>query len=192
LVNNISDTVASVGLVPRHLPFVGSNSSIRYFRHALSLDEHRAKFAPSYYKFAHDPEDDLVAEANKHLREQTDATLVGHEDVKQSHLGGVGATVAGVRSRTRWSFKKGQHDEDDTEEESNDQRPGHSRSKHSDVWIYETFVNQSTGLATDSQEVFFAGSHCGQSLQSTITLGFRSRILQMLVVAPFPTILVIV
>ncbi|KZT19462.1 hypothetical protein NEOLEDRAFT_1077768 [Neolentinus lepideus HHB14362 ss-1] len=43
------DTVASVGLVDRDLPFVGTNNAIRYFRHALSLDEHRAKFMPSYY-----------------------------------------------------------------------------------------------------------------------------------------------
>ncbi|TFK52545.1 hypothetical protein OE88DRAFT_1417444 [Heliocybe sulcata] len=43
------DTVASVGLVDRDLPFVGTNNAIRYFRHALALDEHRAKFMPSYY-----------------------------------------------------------------------------------------------------------------------------------------------
>ncbi|KAK0484101.1 hypothetical protein EDD18DRAFT_1361944 [Armillaria luteobubalina] len=38
------DTVDSVGLVPRRLPFTASNTIIRTFRHALSLDEHRAKF----------------------------------------------------------------------------------------------------------------------------------------------------
>ncbi|KAF8868074.1 hypothetical protein CPB84DRAFT_1697495 [Gymnopilus junonius] len=38
------DTVNSVGLIPRRLPFVTSNTAIRTFRHALSLDEHRAKF----------------------------------------------------------------------------------------------------------------------------------------------------
>jgi len=48
------DTVASVGLLPRYLPFVSSNSSIRYFRHAVALDEHRVKFAPSYYRRSRD------------------------------------------------------------------------------------------------------------------------------------------
>ncbi|PBK90899.1 hypothetical protein ARMGADRAFT_994888 [Armillaria gallica] len=38
------DTVDSVGLVPKRLPFTTSNTIIRTFRHALSLDEHRAKF----------------------------------------------------------------------------------------------------------------------------------------------------
>lgn len=62
------DTVASVGVIMgRTLPFTNSNSSIKTFRHALSLDEvswyrlndseaccshesqHRAKFRPSTY-----------------------------------------------------------------------------------------------------------------------------------------------
>ena len=38
------DTVNSVGLVPRRLPFTTSNSVVRKFRHAVSLDERRAKF----------------------------------------------------------------------------------------------------------------------------------------------------
>jgi uncharacterized protein (DUF2235 family) len=45
------DTVCSVGIVPpsHTLPFTSSNTSIRYFRHAISLDEHRAKFKANYY-----------------------------------------------------------------------------------------------------------------------------------------------
>jgi len=42
------DTVQSVGLIPKHLPFSGSNNAIVHFRHALSLDEHRVKFFPSF------------------------------------------------------------------------------------------------------------------------------------------------
>jgi uncharacterized protein (DUF2235 family) len=38
------DTVNSVGLIPRCLPFTTSNTIVRTFRHALSLDEHRVKF----------------------------------------------------------------------------------------------------------------------------------------------------
>ncbi|TVY90533.1 Uncharacterized protein LAWI1_G001828 [Lachnellula willkommii] len=39
------DCVASVGFIPRKLPFSKSpTSSICYFRHAMALDEHRAKF----------------------------------------------------------------------------------------------------------------------------------------------------
>ncbi|KAH9957552.1 hypothetical protein BGW80DRAFT_194412 [Lactifluus volemus] len=38
------DTVCSVGLTSRTLPFTGSNYAVRTFRHAISLDERRAKF----------------------------------------------------------------------------------------------------------------------------------------------------
>ncbi|KJA17889.1 hypothetical protein HYPSUDRAFT_205861 [Hypholoma sublateritium FD-334 SS-4] len=38
------DTVNSVGLIPRRLPFTTSNTIIRTFRHAVALDERRAKF----------------------------------------------------------------------------------------------------------------------------------------------------
>ncbi|KAI6136035.1 hypothetical protein F5141DRAFT_4789 [Pisolithus sp. B1] len=42
------DTVNSVGIIPRRLPFTRANNKIRYFRHALSLDEHRVRFIPSF------------------------------------------------------------------------------------------------------------------------------------------------
>lgn len=43
------DTVSSVGLIPRSLPFTGSNAIVRTFRHAIALDERRAKFATSFW-----------------------------------------------------------------------------------------------------------------------------------------------
>ncbi|KAI6012779.1 hypothetical protein F5J12DRAFT_820655 [Pisolithus orientalis] len=43
------DTVNCIGIVPRRLPFTRSNNKIRYFRHALSLDEQRARFIPSFW-----------------------------------------------------------------------------------------------------------------------------------------------
>jgi len=46
------DTVSSVGIVMgKTLPFTNSNQAIKTFRHALSLDEHRAKFRPNYYHY---------------------------------------------------------------------------------------------------------------------------------------------
>ncbi|PWN31518.1 uncharacterized protein FA14DRAFT_127492 [Meira miltonrushii] len=41
------DTVTSVGVIPKTLPFAKTNRSVRYFRHALALDERRAKFKPN-------------------------------------------------------------------------------------------------------------------------------------------------
>ncbi|KAJ4487043.1 hypothetical protein C8J55DRAFT_558127 [Lentinula edodes] len=43
------DTVGSVGIIPKRLPFTSSNISVRCFRHALSLDEHRARFVPGLW-----------------------------------------------------------------------------------------------------------------------------------------------
>ncbi|KAG8870724.1 hypothetical protein FRB97_009426, partial [Tulasnella sp. 331] len=41
------DTVASVGVLSKHLPFAASNHHIKTFRHAMALDEHRVKFKPN-------------------------------------------------------------------------------------------------------------------------------------------------
>lgn len=40
--------MASVGLIPRYLPFIHENTGIRYLRHALALDERRVKFHPQF------------------------------------------------------------------------------------------------------------------------------------------------
>ncbi|OSD00890.1 hypothetical protein PYCCODRAFT_1370341 [Trametes coccinea BRFM310] len=45
----VPDTVCSVGIIPHRLPFTASNTAIRTFRHALSLDERRAKFKANNY-----------------------------------------------------------------------------------------------------------------------------------------------
>ncbi|KAF9076954.1 hypothetical protein BDP27DRAFT_1442309 [Rhodocollybia butyracea] len=44
----VFDTVSSIGIISRTLPFTTSNNQIKTFRHALSLDEHRAKFRPAF------------------------------------------------------------------------------------------------------------------------------------------------
>lgn len=45
------DTVSSVGgIISRTLPFTSCNMAIRTFRHALALDERRAKFQPNLYR----------------------------------------------------------------------------------------------------------------------------------------------
>ncbi|KAH9070704.1 hypothetical protein EDB83DRAFT_2221677 [Lactarius deliciosus] len=47
------DTVASVGfIISETLPFTYVNTTIRVFRQALSLDEHRAKFLPNLYCYS--------------------------------------------------------------------------------------------------------------------------------------------
>jgi hypothetical protein len=65
------DTVSSVGLIPRRLPFTTSNTIVRTFRHAVALDEHRAKFKPSLWGRADPPKTPGTASATA-----TDAAYV--------------------------------------------------------------------------------------------------------------------
>ncbi|KAJ8085201.1 hypothetical protein PM082_003995 [Marasmius tenuissimus] len=44
------DTVGSVGVIPKRLPFTTSNTHVKYFRHAVALDEHRARFKPNLWQ----------------------------------------------------------------------------------------------------------------------------------------------
>ncbi|KAI1322168.1 hypothetical protein F5Y16DRAFT_52231 [Xylariaceae sp. FL0255] len=45
------DCVASVGFLPRKLPFSKeASNTVRYFRHAMALDEHRAKFKVCHWQ----------------------------------------------------------------------------------------------------------------------------------------------
>lgn len=53
------DCVASVGLIPRSLPFVKSNTHVKYYRHAMSLDEHRARFKVSTWRRPEEHEEKL-------------------------------------------------------------------------------------------------------------------------------------
>jgi uncharacterized protein (DUF2235 family) len=48
-VNISRDTVSSVGIVPRSLPYSSQNDGVKVFRHALALDECRARFRPNIW-----------------------------------------------------------------------------------------------------------------------------------------------
>ncbi|KAJ7028390.1 hypothetical protein C8F04DRAFT_1119191 [Mycena alexandri] len=59
------DTVSSVGLLPKRLPFTTSNTIVRTFRHAVSLDERRAKFSPNLWNRPNATEQTLSISDNK-------------------------------------------------------------------------------------------------------------------------------
>lgn len=67
------DTVASVGVTGRILPFAARSYSIKIFRQALALDERRRQFRPNPWRTKYDPE--LLALAAG----ATTESLVGHE-----------------------------------------------------------------------------------------------------------------
>ncbi|KAF5372302.1 hypothetical protein D9615_009237 [Tricholomella constricta] len=59
------DTVNSVGLIPRRLPFTTSNTIVRTFRHAVSLDERRAKFKANLWNRPNEKESKLGVKGQK-------------------------------------------------------------------------------------------------------------------------------
>jgi len=62
------DTVNSVGLIPRRLPFSTSNTIVRTFRHAMALDERRAKFKVNLWNRPNDEEQTLSISDQKPQR----------------------------------------------------------------------------------------------------------------------------
>jgi uncharacterized protein (DUF2235 family) len=73
------DTVDSVGIIPRRLPFSMSNTIVRTFRHAIALDERRAKFKPSFWaKLSH-------KESHLSYTDQADERREKREQARKTH-----------------------------------------------------------------------------------------------------------
>lgn len=64
------DTVNSVGLIPRRLPFTTSNTVVNTFRHAVSLDERRAKFKANLWNRPQKKEE-LLSISDQKVAEET-------------------------------------------------------------------------------------------------------------------------
>jgi uncharacterized protein (DUF2235 family) len=64
------DTVNSVGLIPRRLPFTTSNTVVKTFRHALALDERRAKFKANQWNRP-TPTEQTLSVTDKSLSQST-------------------------------------------------------------------------------------------------------------------------
>ncbi|KAF5390603.1 hypothetical protein D9757_002578 [Collybiopsis confluens] len=136
------DTVESVGLISKRLPFTTTNNIVRTFRHALSLDERRAKFKPYLW----DPKD--------HSRE----TPASKPPIRSS-----AASVSSGSSgyARRWSKSPNRHFSPlrpSLEWPSNDDRRiSEYEEKFSSHNHSSASVNQTP---TDVKEVWFAGCHC--------------------------------
>jgi len=93
------DTVSSLGLVPKSLPVTTPTTMTRVFRHALSLDERRAKFQPNFWK-----------EKQVHLgNHHNDADIIKtNTDVEEVWFAGCHCDVGGgsVSNRTRHSLAR--------------------------------------------------------------------------------------
>jgi len=136
----VFDTVNSVGIIPRELPFAKSNYLVRVFRHAVALDERRAKFKANLWGRTTEDEEKLSkgGKHGKYRREHPEST------------GGIFSFVPGLGSGSADSDHgrhKDKHGKKDSER--SEHRNGH------DFASPEERQHQ-----TDVKEVWFAGAHC--------------------------------
>ena len=81
----------SVGLIPRRLPFTTSNTIVHTFRHAVSLDERRAKFKANLFNKPNVKEASLGVQGQKPQVSAANPASVSSPDVngtsnpKKSH-----------------------------------------------------------------------------------------------------------
>lgn len=154
------DTVASVGLFPRTLPFTKSNTAIKIFRHAISLDERRAKFKPNFYQLTTKEEaeqndfkidsqhqatasDATVTSTSKHhthTKHDTKAIMEDLRSASESAASTIGNTIGRVASEVTAVG----------DEEAQEHHKHRIEAKYMD-----------RSKQTDVLEVFFAGCHCG-------------------------------
>jgi uncharacterized protein (DUF2235 family) len=148
------DTVSSVGIFPRYLPFVNNNSSIHYFRHALALDERRSKFTPNFHREWRDEihkDDDQDDDGDDQSQDTSGTTFGGTETKSPTEARSPGA--GGLEDQ-----------QDSSESALNDKEDENSGHKHTEQWRYEQEINQSCKQKTDSLEVWFAGAHAGEAV----------------------------
>ncbi|KAG8944244.1 vacuolar protein sorting-associated protein 45 [Tulasnella sp. 424] len=113
------DTVASCGIIGRHLPFTASNHIIRIFRHALALDERRGKFKPNQW---HRTTHSAKGAENDPNRATTVVPLTSGTRTKETLDDYIQSARDGHRSRTRmesvWSDDQEAYDSATKREES--------------------------------------------------------------------------
>lgn len=157
------DTVDSVGIIPKRLPFSTSNTIVKTFRHAVALDERRAKFKANLWN--------RPTEAEKHLGLpeprnaltglsifSKDAAIASQDDL----------TTFYSKDTLKKKAKKGTLD---SEASGDGDAKGPQkkalnfgiRTVSSDEKLLNTFEREySVGCEeTDIEEVWFAGCHCG-------------------------------
>ena len=133
----LRDTVDSVGIIPKRIPFTKHNTALKTFRHAISLDEHRVKFIPFFCvdgKIKKEQQDRVHDIAR--LYNQSRAHATGVED---GHIGGDETTQNGTLTHRN--------------------KPKREVSERN---VFESLVNK--GQMSDVQEVWFSGVHCGSCL----------------------------
>lgn len=152
------DTVQSVGVLPkRRLPFTASSNHIRYFRHAISLDERRVRFQPNFWL----PGFPLNCPERHQLFHDKDATLLDAPLTASPPLTPSASTFGNGNGKKAKDCK---HDEDkkkgknklrSMEQEFNNIQHSINRTLSTN----EGYVEDMATYKTDVLEVWFTGCH---------------------------------
>ncbi|TFK33616.1 hypothetical protein BDQ12DRAFT_766453 [Crucibulum laeve] len=136
------DTVNSVGLFPRRLPFTTSNTIVRTFRHAVSLDERRAKFKANLWNRPNKKEVKLAVN-----------TALGGTSPSPTD-GSTPTTPTATESPATSTVSKG--------EGSSTLKKGPKPVKKpaSKLRALERLYSHDRATPTDIDEVWFSGCHC--------------------------------
>ncbi|PBK58558.1 hypothetical protein ARMSODRAFT_1028161 [Armillaria solidipes] len=126
------DTVNSVGLMPKRLPFTTSNTILRTFRHAISLDERRAKFKANLWNRPSVRE--LLFGMSRWTMQSSHQSDPSHSSTPKTHKG---SYEEQKESEIEWS-------------------PQEENFMNEMERLHSSFF----GKATDIEEVWFAGCHC--------------------------------
>ncbi|CAG8979226.1 hypothetical protein HYALB_00011283 [Hymenoscyphus albidus] len=163
------DCVASVGFIPRKLPFSKSaTSSVHYFRHAMALDEHRAKFKICQWQrrdlvqkqetVDRTPKAKVKSEKNKQT-EKVKEKKHRHDEKKEAE--GKLKQIGKIRGVFRSCF--GPKNPGSPGNEDRDGRSSTSSARSKQEEREKEFEKKDTAVhdhvSTDVSEVWFMGSH---------------------------------
>ncbi|KAI1359388.1 hypothetical protein F5Y08DRAFT_319779 [Xylaria arbuscula] len=140
------DCVASVGFFPRKLPFSKTaTNSVHYFRHAMALDEHRAKF-----KVCHWENDDTSPTPGVKRRETVDMTPGGRirRHIKFDPRFKRHKTSAGMNGKKPKGASNNNQSDDSSDDGWSQKFAAQEKANHR----YQQFT-------TDALEVWFMGAH---------------------------------
>ncbi|KAK7034621.1 hypothetical protein VNI00_012262 [Paramarasmius palmivorus] len=146
------DTVDSVGIIPRRLPFTGANDIIRTFRHALALDERRAKFKANH--FHRNAEEDAQHASHHHARDNL-STSRSTSRSKHKSLKAEGKSEFQGKNEAKG---KNLHGQGKVEKDRTLLALKQKYSKLEEPW--EGTDCQEASLVIHYLKVWFAGCHC--------------------------------
>ncbi|KAI9058264.1 hypothetical protein FKP32DRAFT_1688725 [Trametes sanguinea] len=150
------ETVSSVGvLMTRTLPFTTANTTIKRFRHALALDEHRVRFLPNFYHRAttEQASPSSSGPADSDVERQTDVFKSHFEDSRQARLS---RGLFGKSRKFAADVAKAKLQQDRLKF---DKRAGLQPKPVSSRRLAEDALNDHISGGTDVLEVWFAGCH---------------------------------